>query len=314
MNKIKKWLLTSGLLATLITLSGCVKRLDDGSPDPSGLIYRFLVNPLGSFLTYMADNWGLGFGWAIIVLTIIIRFILMPLMIHQSRKSMFQSEKMQYLKPQIDIAQANMKKASSQEEQMQAQKEMQEVYKENNVSMFGGIGCLPLLIQMPIFSALFFTTRYTPGIGSATFFGMNLGERSLALVVFAGLAYVAQSFISMIGIPAEQKKQMRSMMIVSPMMIVFVSLSSPAGTTLYWVVGGIIGCIQTFITNVLMKPRIKKQIAKEMEENPPKTVVTERKEPSPATEAKQKAAAKPTNSNKNRNRNAGKQQHHHNNN
>lgn len=63
---------------------------------------------------------------------------------------------MQYLKPQIDVAQANMKKATTQEEQMQAQKEMQEVYKENNVSMFGGIGCLPLLIQMPIFSALFF--------------------------------------------------------------------------------------------------------------------------------------------------------------
>jgi len=312
MSKIKKWLMTSGLITMMITLSGCVKRLDDGSPDPNGLIYRFLVNPLGSFLTYMADNWGLGFGWAIIVLTIIIRFILMPLMINQSRKSMFQSEKMQYLKPQIEIAQANMKKATTQEEQMQAQKEMQDVYKENNVSMFGGIGCLPLLIQMPIFSALFFTTRYTAGIESSTFLGMNLGERSLILVAIAGLAYVAQSFISMIGIPDEQKKQMRSMMIVSPMMIVFVSLSSPAGVTLYWVVGGIIGCIQTFITNVLMKPRIKKQIAKEMEENPPKTVVTERKDVTPN---KQSAATKTANTNKNRNnnrnRNAGKQQQHH---
>lgn len=310
MSKIKKWLLTSGLIGMMITLSGCVKRLDDGSPDPNGLIYRFLVNPLGSFLTYMADNWGLGFGWAIIVLTIIIRCILMPLMINQSRKSMFQSEKMQYLKPQIDVAQANMKKATTQEEQMQAQKEMQEVYKENNVSMLGGIGCLPLLIQMPIFSALFFTTRYTAGIESSTFLGMNLGERSLVLVAIAGLAYVAQSFISMIGIPPEQKKQMRSMMIVSPMMIVFVSLSSPAGVTLYWVVGGVIGCIQTFITNVLMKPRIKKQIAKEMEENPPKTVVTQRKDVTPTSTDNQKTVAKPTNTNKNKNRNAGKQQYH----
>jgi len=310
MRKIKKWLITSGLLGVMITLSGCVKRLDDGSPDPNGLIYRFLVSPLGSFLTYMADNWGLGFGWAIIVLTVIIRCILMPLMINQSRKSMFQSEKMQYLKPQIEIAQANMKKATTQEEQMQAQKEMQEVYRANNLSMLGGIGCLPLLIQMPIFSALFFTARFTPGIESATFFGMDLGQRSIALVIVAGLAYVAQSFISMIGVPAEQKKQMRSMMIVSPMMIVFVSISSPAGVTLYWVVGGLIGCIQTFITNVLMKPRIKKQIAKEMEENPPKTVVTERKDVTPETETKQKSTAQPTNKNKNRNRNAGKQQQH----
>ena len=49
-----------------------------------------------------------------------------------------------------------MKQASTREEQMAAQAELQKIYKENNVSMVGGIGCLPLLIQMPIFSSLFF--------------------------------------------------------------------------------------------------------------------------------------------------------------
>ena len=50
---------------------------------------------------------------------------------------------------------------------------------------FGGFGagCLPILIQMPIFAALFATARYTPGISSATFYGINLGKTSFALVI-----------------------------------------------------------------------------------------------------------------------------------
>ena len=56
---------------------------------------------------------------------------------------------MQAIKPQVDVLQ-KMKQASTREEQMAAQAELQKIYKENNVSMVGGI--LPLLIQMPIFS------------------------------------------------------------------------------------------------------------------------------------------------------------------
>lgn len=310
MNKIKNWLLSSGLLFTLLTLSGCVRRLKDGSPDPNGTIYRYLVVPLGQGLTYMANNWNLGFGWAIILLTVVIRLILMPLMIRQSHKSMIQTEKMQYLKPQMDIVQQNIKEAKTQEEQMKAQQDMQRIYKENDVSMLGGIGCLPMIVQMVIFSALFFTVSFTEGIADATFFGIDLGERSLLLVAIAGVAYILQSLISMIGIPDEQKKQMRSMMLMSPLMIIFVSFSSPAGVVLYWVIGGIISCVQTFITNVLMKPKLKAQIAAEMEANPPKEIVSKRKDVTP-TETKKKAAVNTKNKqNQSKNRNAGKQQHH----
>ncbi len=64
---------------------------------------------------------------------------------------MIQSEKMQALKPQVEAAQQKLKAATTREEQMAAQAEMQQVYRENGLSMTGGIGCLPLLIQMPIF-------------------------------------------------------------------------------------------------------------------------------------------------------------------
>lgn len=308
MKKLKNWLLGSSLLLILLTLSGCVRRLEDGSPDPSGLIYQYLVEPLGKFLTLIAENWNVGFGWAIIIVTIIVRFIILPLGINQAKKSIVQTEKMQYLKPQLDIVQARVKNATTQEEQLKAQTDMQRVYKENNLSMLGGVGCLPLLIQMPIFTALFYTARYTPGIDKAVFLGIPLGKSSLILVAIAGIAYVIQGYLSLVGIPEEQKKTMKSMLIVSPLMIVMMSLSAPAGVTLYWVVGGIFGCLQTFITNVIMKPRIKKKVAEEMKINPPKIVVTE-EDPLPTQNPKQ-AAKKDLNSSKtaSKGRNAGKQQ------
>ncbi|BCA85401.1 membrane protein insertase YidC [Enterococcus saigonensis] len=304
MTKFKNWLLASGLIGIMITLSGCVSVDKNGNPDKDGMIYRILVEPLGGFLQYLAKDFNWGYGLAIIMVTIIVRIILLPLGIHQSKQTMVQSEKMQFLKPQIDQAQAKLKAATSPEEQMQAQKEMQAVYKENNVSMFGGMGCLPLLIQMPIFSALYYTARFTPGIKSATFMGINLGDPSIVLVVIAGLFYLIQGFISQIGVPEEQKKTMRSMLIVSPLMIVFMSMSAPAGVTLYWVVGGLISCLQTFITNVIMKPRIKAQVQAEMKKNPPKTVVTPPRKDVTPTEPKTNVE---TYTKKNKNRNAGKQ-------
>ncbi|MGX7197685.1 membrane protein insertase YidC [Enterococcus olivae] len=302
MKKIKTWLMGSGLLAVLLTLSGCVRQLPDGTPDTTGIIYRFLVQPMSYFLTYIADNLNLGYGLAIITLTIIVRLIILPLGINQSRKSMIQSEKMQYLKPQVDAAQQKAKEAKTREEQMQAQMEMQQVYKDNNVSMLGGMGCLPLLVQMPIFTALFYTMRSTPGMIGATFGPIHLDSPNLILVAVAGIAYIAQGYISMIGIPDEQKKTMRSMLIVSPLMIVVMSISAPAGLTLYWVVGGVFSCIQTFITNVIMKPRIRAQVTEEMKKNPPKTVVTPRKDVTPTAEAPKVAAPK-----NGQGRNAGKQ-------
>ena len=101
---------------------------------------------------------------------------------------------------------------------------------------------------------------------------------------------------------------MRSMLIVSPLMIVMMSFSSPAGVTLYWVVGGIIGCVQTFITNVLMKPRIRRSIEEEMKKNPPKVVVTPRKEATPVKETKAPAKKLNATNTNSGGRIAGKQQ------
>ena len=141
MRKLNRWLYGSGLLFLVMFLSGCVKTGADGQPTGEGFVYNFLVLPMSNAITYLVDNFNWNYGWAIIFITIIVRIIILPLGLHQSKKSFIQTEKMQAIKPQVDVAQAKMKQASTREEQMAAQAELQKIYKENNVSMVGGIGC-----------------------------------------------------------------------------------------------------------------------------------------------------------------------------
>ena len=303
MKRLKRWVITSGLFGLLIFLSGCVKADKSGNPTGEGFVYNFLVKPMSSMIKFLADDWGLGFGLAIILLTIIVRLIIMPLGLSQMKKSMIQQEKMAAVKPYTDDINARMKSAATNEERMEAQKDLQQVYKDNDINIMGGMGCLPLLIQMPIFTALFYAAKFTPGINESTFLGIDLGSRSLVFVALAGISYFLQSYISMIGMSPEQKKQMKMMSYMSPIMIVMFSINAPAGVTLYWVVGGIFSCIQSLITNLYHKPKVKAQIAEQLAKKPIKAVKPTVKDVTPKAKA---APAKPKNNGTGRN--AGKQQ------
>ncbi|MBF0819528.1 membrane protein insertase YidC [Streptococcus acidominimus] len=302
MKKSNRIVLSGLVLSMLFFLSGCVKT-KNGVPTGEGWVYKLLVEPMGNVIQFFAENQGLGFGVAIIVVTICVRLLILPLGIYQSWKATYQSEKMHYLKPILAPIQERMKNASSQEEQLAAQQELFATQKEYGVSIFGGMGCLPLLIQMPFFSALFYAARYTEGIADASFMGIALGKSSLILTAVAGVLYFFQSLLMQVGMEDEQKQQMKTMMLMNPLMIVFLSWSSPAGVTLYWVVGGIIGIIQQVITNFFLKPKLRRQVAEEFEQNPPKPLHT-------STRVKTETPTMDTaitSSSKKKNRNAGKQ-------
>lgn len=302
LKKNKRILLSGLALASLLILSGCVATDKKGVPTGEGWVYNYLVEPMGNLIKFFAENQGLGFGLAIIVVTLIVRFLIMPLGIYQSWKSTYQSEKMNYLKPILGPIQERMKNASSQEEQLAAQQEFFAAQKQYGVSMFGGMGCLPLLIQMPFFTALFYAARYTPGISEATFLGIDLGSPSIILTAVAGVLYYFQSLLMQVGMDEEQKKQMRTVAIMNPLMIVMFSWSSPAGVTLYWVVGGLIGLIQQALTNFILKPRIRAKVEEEFKNNPPKPYKSNIKDVTPKASAiiEEKTSKKS-------NRNAGKQ-------
>ena len=270
MKKNKLALLASMGLASLVFLSGCVS-VDRKTGNPTGLIWNLLGRPMGEAIKFFANNLGLGFGIGIIIVTLIVRLIILPLGLYQSWKATYQSEKMNYLKPILGPIQERMKNASTQEEKLLAQQELMAAQRENGVSMFGGVGCLPLLIQMPFFSALFFAAQHTKGVADSSFLGIALGKPSLLLTAIVAVLYYIQSMLSLHGIEDEtQKESMRKASLMSPIMIGVFSLISSAGVTLYWVVGGVIQIIQQFVINYLIRPRLRKQVAEEYKNNPPK--------------------------------------------
>lgn len=300
------------MLGTLaLFLSGCV-RTSHGKP--VGYIWTYLGEPMVHFMEWAAKLLGGSYGWAVILLTVVVRLVLLPLMIRQSRQATVQQEKMAMVRPQMTDIQARQKAAKTPDERNAISQEMMKLYKDNGISMTGGIGCLPLLIQFPIFAALYAAIRYAPELVNATFFGIHLGKPNLILAILSFLAYLLQGYLSLLGLPEDQKKQMRSMMIMSPIMILFVTFSTPAALGLYFFVGGLFACLQTLII-AWYRPRIRQQVAEELKQKAaaaPKPVVatetttsptsTAPSQPTPATSAAPQPPKK---------RNAGKQQHHH---
>ncbi|KXT74201.1 Inner membrane protein translocase component YidC, OxaA protein [Streptococcus sp. DD10] len=303
MKKSNRILLTGLSLSTLLLLAGCVGR--DSSGNPSGLIWNLLGQPMSYGIRFFAENQGLGFGLGIIIVTIIVRLIILPLALHQSWTAAYQTEKREYLKPYLQPYQDRLTKAETQEEKLAAQQALMAAQKEMGVSILGGMGCLPLLIQLPFFSAIFFAAQYTPGVSDASFLGIHLGERSILLALIVGVLYLIQGYLSMLGVAEEQRQQMRSMMFMSPIMLLIFSWSSPASVTLYWFVGGIFTIIQQLITNFILRPRLREKVTAEFEANPPKmpsqTATASRKDVTP-----QYQGAISTDKKK-QNRNAGKQ-------
>ena len=139
MKKKLNRVLFSGLsLSLLFLLTGCVSR--DSSGNPTGTIWHILGEPMAKLIQYFANNVGLGFGLAIILVTIIVRCIILPLGLYQSWKASYQSEKMAYLKPIFEPINERMRNATTQEEKLAAQTELMAAQKENGINMLGGMG------------------------------------------------------------------------------------------------------------------------------------------------------------------------------
>ena len=254
----------------LLVLTGCVQ-VDKATGQPTGLIWNTIGAPMGEAIKYFANDMGLGFGVGIIIVTIIVRLIILPLGIYQSWKATLHSEKMNALKHVLEPHQTRLKEAETQEEKLEAQQALFAAQKEHGISMFGGVGCFPILLQMPFFSAIYFAAQHTEGVAEANFLGIALGSPSWLLVAFAGVLYYLQSLLSLHGVEDEtQREQIKKMLYMSPLMIVMFSIFSPASVTLYWVVGGFMMILQQFIINYMVRPKLRKKVREEYAKNPPK--------------------------------------------
>ena len=305
MKLLKRFAISAMGMAMLLVLTGCVQ-VDKATGQPTGLIWNTIGAPMAEAIKYFANDQGLGFGLGIIIVTIIVRLIILPLGIYQSWKATLHSEKMNALKHVLEPHQTRLKEAETQEEKLEAQQALFAAQKEHGISMFGGVGCFPLLLQMPFFSAIYFAAQHTEGGAEASFLGIELGSPSWILVAFAGVLYYLQSLLSLHGVEAEtQREQIKKMIYMSPMMIVMFSIFSPASVTLYWVVGGFMMILQQFIINYIVRPKLRKKVREEYAKNPPKASKTSaaRKDVTPESAAVISTSAKK----KNKKRNSGKQ-------
>ena len=305
MKLLKRFAISAMGMAMLLVLTGCVQ-VDKATGQPTGLIWNTIGAPMAEAIKYFANDQGLGFGLGIIIVTIIVRLIILPLGIYQSWKATLHSEKMNALKHVLEPHQTRLKEAETQEEKLEAQQALFAAQKEHGISMFGGVGCFPLLLQMPFFSAIYFAAQHTEGVAEASFLGIELGSPSWILVAFAGVLYYLQSLLSLHGVEDEtQREQIKKMIYMSPMMIVMFSIFSPASVTLYWVVGGFMMILQQFIINYIVRPKLRKKVREEYAKNPPKasTSSASRKDVTPESTT----AITTSNKKKNKKRNAGKQ-------
>ena len=124
-----------------------------------------------------------------------------------------------------------------------------------------------------IYQAVF----YSPQLAHSTFFGISLSQKSVVLAIVATVFTVIQGYISLIGIPEEQKKTMQSMMIVNPIMTLFFSLSFSGALALYWAAGNLVTIIQQLIVTFVLTPKVKQHVAEELKEKPVEVVVTKEK-------------------------------------
>lgn len=238
---MKKIFLFSSLGILLLTLTGC-----QAVENEEGFFYNTFVKPMDWLLNTLGEFFNGSYGLAIIAITVAIRLILMPFMLRNYRSQAEMKTKMDIIKPKMDDIQARLKEAKTKEEQMTIQQEMLALYREHNINPIN-MGCLPIIIQMPVIMGLYFAILYSEDVKTHEFLWFNLGSSDIIMTLIAGLVYLIQAQVSLWTVPEAQKAQMKLMVYISPIMIVFISLSAMAALPLYWSVSGLLLIIQTYI-------------------------------------------------------------------
>lgn len=193
----------------------------------------FIAKPLHSLLSFIQSfvgNWGV----AIICLTFIVRGAMYPL-----TKAQYTSmAKMRMLQPKLQA----MRERIGDDRQRMSQ-EMMELYKKEKVNPLGG--CLPLILQMPIFIALYWALMESVELRHSPFFGWitDLSAQDpyyiLPLLMGASMFMIQKMSPTTVTDPMQQK-----IMTFMPVMFTFFFLFFPSGLVLYWLVSNVVTLIQ----------------------------------------------------------------------
>ena len=207
----------------------------------------FIVKPIAQFMLKalrFINQFTHNFGWSIVILTVVLNMFFFPL----RWKSSVTMKRAAAMQPKMKDLQERMKKLDKSDPRMlDLQKEQIALMKEGNPLM----GCLPLLLQMPFFMAVFailtvsIDVRHAPFIGWLT--DLSSPDPYWILPIIMCVTMILQQALTPTTADPVQKKVGYLM----PLIFTWFLKSAPAGLVLYWMVSNLVGVIQQFIINRL---------------------------------------------------------------
>jgi YidC/Oxa1 family membrane protein insertase len=229
-----------------------------------GGIYGFCAKPLLLAMNWLHDVTRLGYGWVIVLFTVIIKAVFWPLMAKSTRSM----KRMQALAPEIQALKVKYKDDA----QKLTQKQM-ELWKKNKVSPVSG--CLPMAIQMPVFIGFFTMIRSAIELRGAHFLWVTDLSKPDTLFMIPGLTFIPfistpeglpfnllpllmggamlwQSHLTppSPGMDQGQAKMMRYL----PLIFLVFLYSYSSGLTLYWTINNLLTILQTKLTKMNQAP------------------------------------------------------------
>ncbi|MCD9024853.1 YidC/Oxa1 family membrane protein insertase [Cohnella silvisoli] len=219
---------------------------------------RNVVYWFSLMLDKFADWFGGEYGLSILLLTIIVRTIILPLMIKQYKNT----KAMQALQPEMKKVREKFK-----DDPKKQQEEMMKLYQTNQVNPLAG--CLPLIVQMPIFIALYSSINKNIAIREHTFIGLKLGvspsEAGHWYYYLIPIVAAMTTFIQSRMMASQQPMvgPMKGLMYIFPVMIFVMAINFPIALPLYWIYSN----IYTITQNYFMYARSPKPTGDEPKPN-----------------------------------------------
>jgi YidC/Oxa1 family membrane protein insertase len=216
--------------------------------------FGFLARPLLVALHWIHDNVVANYGWAIILLTIVIKLVLLPLT-HTNMKSM---RKMQELNPKVQAIRekyrAKLKDKQGRpnlEVQRKMNDEVMAVYKEAGVNPVGG--CLPLLLQMPILFAFFNLLTAAVELRHASWILWVADLSSKDPYYVLPIVMGATQWLQVRMAPQSGDPMQRRMFELMPIVMTVMFIGVPSGLVLYWLTNNVLTILQQAVYKKLEK-------------------------------------------------------------
>lgn len=214
---------------------------------------RLLAEPMLMVLHWIYDNVVHNYGWAIVLMTVLLKLLLFPFT-HKAHASM---RKMQEVQPKINALRAKYKpklKGKDGKPNMEAQRKMNEemmaLFREEGVNPAGG--CWPMLLQMPFFFAFYFILREAVELRNAPWLWVSdLSMPEPTAIHFLPLIMGVTQFLQQRLTPMAGDAMQRRLFQFLPVFFLFLFWGMPSGLVLYWLTNNVLTIAQQSIYNHL---------------------------------------------------------------